>query len=115
MKIRLIDADQKRLGCAEWLDYERDHLELTDAEALEAAGGKWTDFPQSTLAGARARVWVALHRAGITVTPFEALTFDILGIRYDDVESPGKAPSAPSGSATRSTSRGSARRTRSKT
>lgn len=117
MKLRLSDPDRARLGCPEWLEYDRDQLDLADAEALEAAGGRWFDYAESTLAGSRARVWIALHRAGVTVTPYESLHFDVLGITYEDMPapSPGKAPSKRSGPRTRSTSAASGRRTRSKT
>jgi hypothetical protein len=112
VKIRLSDPDRERLGCPEWLDYDPNFLSVDDAEALEVAGGKYQDFIQRGPAGDRVRVWVALHRAGVTVTPFGALTFNLLGWQVQGDEL-GKAPSARSGSTTRSTS--SKRATRSRT
>jgi hypothetical protein len=100
------------LGCPEWLDFDLNHLSVEEAEALEAAGGKYQDFIDRGPSGDRVRVWVALHRSGISVTPFASLTFNLLGWQVQD-ENLGKAPSTRSGSTTRSTS--SKRATRSRT
>jgi hypothetical protein len=114
VKIRLSDPDRERLGCPEWLDVAL-ALDVADAEALEAAGGDWTLYPAGGPSSMRVRTWVALHRAGVTVTPFNALHFDLLNLIVDEQPPVGKAPSARSGSGTRSRSPASARRTRSKT
>ena len=108
MKIRLSDPDQQRLGCPEWLDVANE-LDVADAEALESAGGDWRIYANAGPAAMRVRTWVALHRAGVTVTPFESLHFDVLNIQAD-APSPGKAPSAKGGASTSSTSATSSRR-----
>ena len=109
MKLRLSAVDRERLGCPEWLDYDQDHLSLDDAEALEEAGGSYHEFFAPGAKAARARVWVALHRAGVTVTPYKSLTFDLVQMQFDGPV-PGKAPSANGGPSTSSTSATSSRR-----
>lgn len=114
MRIRLSDPDRERLGCPEWLDFDVDHLSLEDAEALEAAGGDYQKYFGSGPSAVRVRVWVALHRAGVTVTPIEALTVNLMGMLFEGV-TPGKAPSANGGKPTRSTSGTSSRPSRRRT
>lgn len=107
MKIRLSAPDRERLGCPEWLDFDLASLSFDEAQALEDAGGKYRDFFDEGLVAVRARVWVALHRAGVTVTPYGSLTFNLV-FEYDGA--PGKAPSAKGGRTTKSTSATSSRR-----
>lgn len=112
MKIRLSDPDRERLGCPEWLDISYS-LDVREAEALEKAGGDYTLYTAAGPGATRTRIWVGLHRAGVTV-PFDELHFDLLGLTVEDVPV-GKARSARGGSGTRSKSPASARRTRSRT
>lgn len=101
MEIRLADADRERLGCPEWLTVDIESLSIEDAEALEAAGGDWTIYFNSGARSVRNRVWLGLHKAGVTVT-FAELTFDLGGMQVK--AEPGKAPSASGGSPTPPTS-----------
>jgi hypothetical protein len=91
MEVRLADADRERLGCEEWLDLSLDGLPVEIAEAIEEAGGVWENIYTKGAKGARVRVWIALHQAGITV-PWAEFTFDLARAQWRD-EAAGKAPS----------------------
>ena len=106
MKIRLSAPDRERLGCPEWLDFDLMNLSVEEAEALEEAGGDYRDFFAVGIRAIRSRVWVALHRAGVTVTPYGSLTFNLV---FETDGELGKAPSARAGRTTSSTSATSSR------
>jgi hypothetical protein len=107
VKLRLSDADRERLGCPEWLDFDLTNMSVDEGIALEVAGGDYTRFFGGGAETARTRVWVALHRAGITVTPYESLTFNLAALEMDGPV--GKARSARAGRSTSSTSATSSR------
>jgi hypothetical protein len=97
--IRLGDADRERWGCPEWLEFPAS-LPVRDAKALQAAGGKYLDyFNRDEPAGWQVIVWLALHRAGITVKLDELEDLDLAAISIADVE-PGKAPNSDNESGT---------------
>jgi len=83
MKIRLGDADRERLGCPEWMELDLTTMSVAEAEALEASGGDWTVIHDSGAKAMKTRIWLALHRSGVTV-PFSELTFDVIAAKAQD-------------------------------
>lgn len=105
--IRLGDEDRERYGCPEWIEFPQ-QLPTSDAEAIDEAGGTYLDFFRTDARGFKTQIWVAMHRAGVTV-PWKDWEFNLMAVRLD--ESLGKGPSStPSGSTTPPTSASSTRR-----
>ena len=115
MKISLSAADQKRLGCAEWLEWNEE-LSTVEAEAIEEAGASPYDMGSLTTANPttkalRLMVWLSLRRSGVDVE-LAGFDFNLFGLRFD--RAPGKAPRARSASRTPAPSASSTPRSRRK-
>lgn len=95
MRIRLGDEDRERLGCPEWMEADLDHVSVSEAEALDAAGGDWTDLGERGARAMKSRVWLALHRAGVTVT-FDDLEFNVMAARGEAGKAEGSTDSESS-------------------
>jgi len=124
MRIRLGDKDRADLNCPEWLALDLASLRLSEAEIIQQATGVPGHEVVEVLLGDpvydeagkpmvedgypmrrpsprtwRARVWLALHRAGIEVD-LAGLDFDLFAVTAEpDPEPPadaaGKDPSIP--------------------
>lgn len=91
MRFSLSEEDRERLGCDEWLDLDLEYLPVDLCIELDEAGGQWGTLLTGGARGVKARVWLALKRADISV-PYADLTFDMANLRYD--RDAGKAPSS---------------------
>lgn len=109
IKIGLTAEDRERFGCPEWLEFTS--VTTRDAEAFEDAGGMVGWFDEDNRARVswwRSQVWLALRRIGISLK-YDEVHFSLTGVRVETGETPGKAPSARSGSRTRKSSASSTR------
>jgi hypothetical protein len=90
--LRLSDEDREWTGCDEWLPFDDDALSVEEAEALEEAGGDWTDWRQRGIRPLVWRLWMTLRRSGVTVD-FDELCkrVNLAALRSRD-DDPGKAP-----------------------
>lgn len=78
-RIRLSDEDRERIGCDEWLDLDLAVLPTEEAEVVEEATGQtYGVLYDDGVKGAKARAWLALHRAGVEVD-FATLRFNLAG------------------------------------
>lgn len=110
MRIRIGDDDRARLGIeVEWVDGDMSHLSMDEAEAFEKASG--LDYHRMgglSVTGVRAKAWLGLHRAGVSVE-WDKLRFDLALV---DMDFPGKARRESASTPTSTTSSTSTRRTR---
>lgn len=110
--LRLSDEDRAWIGCDEWLPFDLGSLTVEEAEALEEAGGDWTDWTSRGPGPLVYRLWMTLRRAGVAVDPVVLRArLNLAGIAARD-DAPGKAPtdSAPAESPTSPISATSTRR-----
>lgn len=80
-QLRLTDADRERYGGPEWLDLDLDCVTIEEAEAIDEAGGDWTDVDTSTAKGTKTRIWLALYRANAKPPAFDEFSFNVIGLR----------------------------------
>lgn len=128
-RLRLVEADRQRLGCAELLHIDLGSVTNREAIALRKQGFPTTRLLAKALASApdadghyeawTAYVWLALHKAGIVVDPAElvfSLQLEILADEepVEPVVEVGKAPEVHAASTSsprkRSTSTATSRR-----
>lgn len=111
MFLRFSDADRERWGLPEWVDGDWQTMTVAEAEALEAAGGKWSTIADEGLEAAKGRIWLALYRAGVNKGIADLGDVQLANMR-SAAQLPGKgeATSEPGSTPTSPTSASSTRR-----
>jgi hypothetical protein len=95
VKFRMCDADREQFGGPEWaLFQDSDYLDMRASALmkLEEAlgmplGSAMREFARGTTVGAKAILWLARHRAGVTET-FDEFDPRVLALQVETVEDP---------------------------